>query len=451
MNSIARHILLGCTLMLVGLPSKAQMGVEDGSRFGHGEDSIRCIKNLSLYREYVKQGEKGYSYGIDPWRIVFNECPTSTQNIYIDGARLYNALIAKENDPARKAELMDTLKLIYTRRIQYYKQPGSVLGREGVDLLRPEEYREDIDIVEEAYGYLKESIDILKNKSSMAVVATFFNITSIKLYQNGRLTDMELIENYDLVSDIVAYQLAQSPGDASLIRVKEATDGNFIASGAPTCTSLIQYFQPQFDAKKTDLNYLQKAVRLLGAKECEENPFYVDAAEALYALEPSAEAAFSLAKLFLVKKEYDRAVEYYNEAIAREEDASNKADYYYQLAFITNAEMNQPQLARTYALEAIKLRPDWGEPLILIGDTYAAANNCFDDDFEKATVYWAAVDKFIQAKSIDTEVSEKADERINTYQNYFPDVETIFFYSLAEGDTYTVGCWINETTKVRAK
>jgi tetratricopeptide (TPR) repeat protein len=451
MNSIARHILLGCTLMLIGLPSKAQKGVEDGSRFGHGEDSIRCIKNLSLYREYVKQGEKGYPYGIGPWRIVFNECPTSTQNIYIDGARLYNSLIDKEEDPETKAALMDTLRSIYDQRIKYYKQPGSVLGRKAVDILRHDEYRSDIDLNEEAHGYLKESIDILKNKSSTAVVATFFNITSLNLYQHGRLTDMELIENYALVSDIVDYQLAQSPGDASLLRVKEATDGNFIASGAPTCTSLIQYFQPQFDTKKTDLNYLQKAVRFLGALECEENPFYIEAAEALYALEPSAEAAFSLAKLFLVKKEYDRAVEYYKEAIDREEDASNKADYYYQLAFIINAEMNQPQLARSYALEAVKLRPDWGEPLILIGDTYAAANNCFENDFEKATVYWAAVDKFIQAKSIDTEVSEKADERINTYQNYFPDVETIFFYSLAEGDTYTIGCWINETTKVRAK
>ena len=26
----------------------AQKGVEDGSRFGHGKDSIRCLKNLSL-------------------------------------------------------------------------------------------------------------------------------------------------------------------------------------------------------------------------------------------------------------------------------------------------------------------------------------------------------------------------------------------------------------------
>ncbi|GAJ09018.1 unnamed protein product, partial [marine sediment metagenome] len=32
-----------------------QKGVEDGSKFGHGEDSIHCIKNLSLYDQYYRQ------------------------------------------------------------------------------------------------------------------------------------------------------------------------------------------------------------------------------------------------------------------------------------------------------------------------------------------------------------------------------------------------------------
>ena len=32
----------------------AQKGVEDGSRFGHGQDSIRCLQNISIYTEYVK-------------------------------------------------------------------------------------------------------------------------------------------------------------------------------------------------------------------------------------------------------------------------------------------------------------------------------------------------------------------------------------------------------------
>ena len=35
-------------IALFTLTGIAQKGVEDGSRYGHGEDSITCIKNLSL-------------------------------------------------------------------------------------------------------------------------------------------------------------------------------------------------------------------------------------------------------------------------------------------------------------------------------------------------------------------------------------------------------------------
>ncbi len=442
---ITFYLILMGSLSFAGM---AQKGVEDGSRYGHGEDSIRCIKNLSLYREYVKHGN--YDYGLGPWRVVFEECPQSTKNIYIDGAKMFNDFIDMEKDPERKAMLMDSLRLIYDQRIKYYQQRGTVLGRKAVDILKHPEYRVEPDIQEETYGYLKESISLLKEKSSVAVVATYMT-TSFALFQNDRLTDQQVIENYAQSSDILDYQLEQKPGDETILQVKEATDYNFITSGAPTCESLIEYFQPRWEQQKDDLDYLGRVVRFLSALECESNPFFALAAETLYEKKPSAEAAYGLAKLFVGKGDFDKAITYYQEAINREEDPSKKGEYCYQLGFITNVQLKQPQKARTYALEAIRLKPEWGEPYILIGDVYAGSKDCFTDEFEKTTIYWAAVDKFIKAKSVDATVAEKADERINTYKNYFPDIETIFFYSLKEGDDYTVGCWINETTTVRAR
>jgi len=281
-------------------------------------------------------------------------------------------------------------------------------------------------------------------------VATFMT-TSFALFQNERFTDLQVIENYALASEILDYHLEQKPGNKTILQVKEATDYNFITSGAPTCGSLVSYFQPLWEEKKGEIAYLGRAVNFLSALDCESEPFYALAAEAMYDKEPSAQAAFGLAKLFLTKEEYEKSISYYEEAIDREEDPSKKADYLYQLGYITNAHLKQPQKARTYALEAIRLKPDWGEPYILIGDAYAGSKDCFTDEFEKTTIYWAAVDQFSKAKSVDAAVAEKANERISTYKKYFPDIETIFFYSLKEGDNYKVGCWINETTKVRAR
>ena len=441
MKVILKIILLAIIVCVMAISAAAQKGVEDGSRYGHGEDSINCIRNLSLYREFVKY--KNYDDALEYWRHVYSDCPAATKNIYIDGVKMWNSFIDQEKDPVRKAQMMDTLRMIFDQRIKYYKQEGSVLGRKAINILRHLEYRQDPDIVEEAYGYMNRSLKILKNKSAVAVVGTYMT-SSIMLFQDGRISDMQVIEDYAMVTDIVDYQLTQKSNDESLLKVKENNDANFIASGAPTCESLLKYFQPLFEERKEDLSYLRRVVSFLSALECESDPFYAVAAETLYKREPSAEAAFGLAKLFLTS-------DYYQKAIGSEEDPLKKADYYYQLAFIVNAKLNQPEKARSYAQQAIKLKPAWGDPYILIGDAYAGSKDCFEDEFEKTTIYWAAVDKFMQAKAVDASAAEKANERIDTYSQYFPDVETIFFYSLQEGDSYTVGCWINETTKVRSR
>jgi len=108
--------------------------------------------------------------------------------------------------------------------------------------------------------------------------------------------------------------------------------------------------------------------------------------------------------------------------------------------------------ARDYARLAIEPNPASGEPYVFIGYLYAmSANNCGNNEVEKNSVYWAAVDKFIKAKSIDPSVAEECDRNIGIYSKYYPSKEEIFFQGLKEGDNYTVKCWINETTTVRSR
>jgi len=433
-------VLLNCVNII------AQKGIEDGSKYGHGDDSVKCLKNLTLCRDRIKTGN--YTDAIRYWRVSFNECPQSSQYLYIDGAKMFNELIIVEKDPVRQNALIDTLMMIYDQRMKYFDQKGNVLGRKAVDLLR---YRkDDIIAVEEAYNYLEESVNLLKNKSLMPVVAAFMTST-YALFEAGKVTDMKVIDNYSLASDIIDNALAENPADEDVKKVRENIDRNFITCGAHSCQSLINYFKPQYENKKTDIPFLKKVVSCMSTLDCNEDPLYFQASEALYQQEPSALAAFNLAKIFVTKENYNKAAAYYKEAIEKEKDPLNRAEYYYQLGWITFGKLEDLKSARKYALQAISLRPGWGEPYILIGDAYAASKDCFTDDFEKRTVYWAAVDKFVQAKSIDASLSEKVNERIQIYSSYFPDVETIFFYSLKDGDPYTVGCWINEKTIVRSR
>ena len=98
------------------------------------------------------------------------------------------------------------------------------------------------------------------------------------------------------------------------------------------------------------------------------------------------------------------------------------------------------------------IRSNWGKPVILIGDIYAAASkDCGSNIFEQGMVFSAAIDKFIQAKNIDSSLADAANKKIATYSKYLPSNEDAFFSGATEGSAYQVGCWINESTKVRLK
>jgi hypothetical protein len=62
---------LAIIALLFVLPVFSQKGIEDGSKYGKGQDSINCIKNLSLYKEFFKHSN--YRDAIGPWRKVFGE------------------------------------------------------------------------------------------------------------------------------------------------------------------------------------------------------------------------------------------------------------------------------------------------------------------------------------------------------------------------------------------
>ena len=196
---------------------------------------------------------------------------------------------------------------------------------------------------------------------------------------------------------------------------------------------------------------MTRITKLLDSKECTNNQLYFDAATRLHALAPSALSASKMGKLNVVKKNYSIAVDYFKHAVELEEDESTKARSYLELADAYRISGSY-STARMMAFKSAKLRPEWGEPYISIANIYiSSAKKCASSDFEKETVYWVAVDKFIRAKSIDKTLTEKANKAIATYSKYFPNTESCFFNGVESGQRYKVECWINESTKVRTR
>jgi len=435
-------------LLIIGFINK---GYSQGDESKFGDDPEKCKMNLSLYKEFVKQ--KNYKDAMIGWRVVIKVCPAATKSIYSDGVKIMKDFIKKADSDDTKEKYIDTLLMVYDLRIKHFgdddKYPeGWILGRKAVDMLR---YRPDNK--DEAYEYLSKSLELMQNKTEAAVLVKLMLLCAERL-KEGKITDEKMVETYAKAAEAVEFQIkeAQEAGKSieNLQKGQENIDNIFGGTTAATCEKIVPIFTPKFEANPEDIDVIKGIVKLLYIKECTDCDLYAKAAENLYKLEPSPLSAYALAKLFVKRGSFSKAVEYYKNAIELVEDDAEKAKYYYELGVIVSGKMNQQQQARSYAYKAIELNKGWGKPYILIGNAYASSSKeCGDDEFAQKAVYWVAVDKFIQAKSVDASVAEEASQLINKFSAYFPNIENAFFHNVKEGDTYTVGCWINESTKAR--
>ncbi len=438
-----KTLISGFFLIALTLFVTAQKGIEDGSRYGHGKDSVECVKSFSIAHDFVKQ--RNYKTALPYWQKAFNDCPLAVKYIYLDGVKIYKNFLNRTVSDTETDNLLDTLMLIYDRRIQYFNEVANVRGRQGVDLLRYG--RNKTENIEKAYSYLKEAIDIEKVSTSEPVLASYFS-SSIILYQTGIFQAGTVIEDYLLVSDLIDMKIDKKPNDKELIELKSAIDDNFINQGPGECETLISFFTKEMLEKNEDIPFLRMLTSLLEKRNCTNADLYSTALRNLQNIAPSSETALKAAIQAYKKNKYTLAIEYYQQALTLETEEDKKADYYFGMAANFNGLKNKPK-ARELALKAIDIRPAWGEPYILIGQMYADSKDDCSSIRLPNSIFWAAVDKFMKAKIVDPSISERANSLILAYSPYFPNKEEAFFENVHEGYSFTVGCWINETTQAR--
>jgi tetratricopeptide (TPR) repeat protein len=419
--------------------------IQDNPKYGPDSASrMNCANNLSTMSEFMKINLLDHAF--PSWQIVFNECPASSKNIYLHGVKIYRRRVSQQKDPELKANALDTLMLIYDRRMEHFGQESLVLGRKGLDLLRY-----DNSQVQRAYEYLKQSADIGKRKTEDAVLLALMQTSNV-LFKTDEMDGRVLIDNYLFATDLLDARIKANQNKSRAETALKNIEAIFANSGAADCETLVEIFTPKFEQTPEDPEFLKKITSLLANQDCEDSELFAGASENLYNIEPSSAAAYNLAKLFYKKEDYDKCCSYYEEAIGGEADPEQLAQCHYELGLILFSKYDDLTKARSHAQRAIENKPGWGDPYILIGNLYASSSdNCGENDFEKTTVFWAAVDKFQQAKSVDSEASSEANELIAKFSAYFPNVEDAFFYGFENGQAYTVGCWINEKTTVRTR
>ncbi|HOI86519.1 MAG TPA: hypothetical protein PLV51_01540 [Lentimicrobium sp.] len=410
----------------------------------YGADSVNCVMHLSLYREFFKQ--KNIKDATPHWRWVFNNCPLASQNTYIDGAKIMSARVDECKDPALREKLIDTLLMVYDQRITYFNREGYVLGRKAIDM-----YTYRTDKVEQIYPVLKKSVELSGNKSEGAVLVYYFR-SIISLVDLNKLEKSAIVDGYDQISVIIDHNIKANQENAKALANWENIKANIESTFEPfaTCPDLVAIYEKKFNDNPDDVELLSKITNVLDRKKCTDSELFFKATEKLHKLQPGAQSAYLMGSLNLERNNISRAATYMEEAANLFTDQADKIKALNLLANIYFNQRNFSQ-ARSTAYKILQLDPNYGKAYILIGDLYAASvSMCSDDDLGGKTVFWAAIDKYAKARSVDSSVEAEASNKIGQYSRHFPAASDLFFRDLLEGNSYTVGCWINETTTIRA-
>ena len=417
------------------------------------------LADHTVYRGFIKEGNLDAAFPY--WERVYSQAPAANGKItlhFYDGQQLYihkfkNAASDAEKDTYRQKALE-----VFDQEAACKGNVGTVMGRKGYhmfyDLATP---------YPDTYQALKTGLDAAGTKSEYIILVPMAYVL-VDQFKNKRISIEEARDVFTRLVEVADQNIAtnktyaaqyQQGKDAMMPTLAEIEGDLF------DCAWFKKKLEPEYRANPDDGEKLKVIYLTLSGQGCPENdPLLVEikakyeayAAEVnakklqeFYAANPGAHA-----KALFDEGKYNEAVVKYNEALQTEQDKDKQADYYQALASIHFRHLNKLSAARDYARKALKLRPNWGQPLILIGDMYAKSyRSCGSNDFEQRCVILAAMEKYYEAKAIDDSVADQVNERISRFMGSRPSYEDGHMMGLTEGSAYKVGCWIGETVTLR--
>ncbi len=472
-------VLLFLAVSFFGLKAQNPCTYQYGA---NEQDSLRCLEKIFLFRNYYDQ--KNYVDAYIIWQDIVHECPCSWNGIFSYAQTMFDGLITATTDSLQKEVYVDSLFWSYDMRHVYFPKnftEGSGLGFKAYNTMR---YRSKN--YEQAYDWFTTSIELEKDKTQPHIWDIFFK--TAEFVTKVKKDTTIIIEAYERATEYIdaainnAYKQyeKQLPNFANLDsavgrelisqmeynrQMKNLQDDTtrqmrLVANYSKTlsniegvftpyapCHVLEQVYGKKLEENKNNAVALKKIVMTMSKGGCTASSVFKQALELLHQLEPGAQSAFHMGNFALQNNELDKAIEYFREAIDLFETNEQKVMPYYMLGLTYMAKNNYSE-ARAAANNAIKIKPNFGRAYILIGDLYkASAGICSGGDQLPYATNWAAADKYNRAAAVDPTVADEAASKRAGLK--YPSMTDKHTRGLSDGQTYPVGCWIQETTTVR--
>ena len=433
-------------------------------------------ENLHVtYRDAVKA--KNLDGAFEVWQKVFALAPTADglrDWHFKDGIEIYKHKFKNEADAEKKKEYTAKILELYDQCAKCYEaeaikvakctgdhcikeKMGHIYGEKAFDM-----YYALNTPYAKTLAALDRSYRMAGNATLYTVFAPYANIVVYEFQKEkmdkeqarGIHAKLNEIADYNIESNDKYGEYYQQAKDAMNAKFREIEDEIF------DCDYFKTKLEPEYRANENDPEIVKYIYSKLVSQGCDKSDVLVAELQGKweeYAADENAkrQAEFEANNpAFVAKKLYDEgkfaeAISKYEETLTTESDPVKQADYHFRIASIKFRKLDQFGAARESARAAIKARPDWGKPYIMIGEMYArSSSTCGKDAFERGLAVIAAINKWSQAKSVDPSIASEANDLIGRYSKYKPPQEDVFMRK-ADGKTMKVPCWIGESVKVK--
>ncbi|MFZ4425612.1 MAG: hypothetical protein ACOYOO_00505 [Saprospiraceae bacterium] len=425
-------------------------------KFSDARNPDEALRNFVLYRDFLKAEDWQQAY--DYWQKVYAEAPAADgqrNSVYADGIRFYEHFIGQTSDSIEKERLIDRIFQLYDEIDQCYPEGGYVPARKGFDLYYSYPNRASR---KEIYTLFKTAIDRDGLKTSDFVINPFSSLL-VDLYFAQEIPLDEAQKYQRLIREIIAEGLKNCEGQAcERWRVVDGyaparLEAFEVVRGFYDCEYYMARYLPVFEESPDNCDAIREVYSRLKFGACPETDErfrkLIEAGNVNCAVEKGpVEIAYNC----LRDADYECAVSGFEKAAEDEKDIVKKGHYLLLISKIYYGSLKNFPQARKYALKAAGVRPNWGEPFILIGRLYASSGPLCGPGrgWDSQIVVWPAIDMWNRARSVDPASAAEANKWIGRYAQYMPNKEDIFQRNLKAGDRFYVGCWIQEYTTIRA-
>ena len=428
-------------------------------KFTDAPNPDQITDDYVIYRDFIKTGQHQKAYEL--WQKVYAVAPAADgqrNTVITDGIYFMELFASQTTDTARQAEYREKIFEFYDVLDRCYPEGGYVPSRKGFDYFY--KYPGTVS-KKQNYDLFMEAI----RRDSMEVGDFVLNPLAsllVDLHEQGTVTDAEAKR----VAKFLSARLEKEQASAKTADAKErvAIIAEYVperltyfetVQGFYDCAYYKERYLPQLEDNPDDCTLISQLSGYLRYGGCAATDPALAMLTSRYnekckvAVDPDENIcrAYDL----LRDGKYRDAVDCFERRYEAASTASKKADIALTIAKIYYGNLRNFSQSRAWARKAASNRGGWGDPYILIGKLYASSGPLCGSGrgFDSQTVVWAAIDQWNKARNIDSGVSGEASRLINTYAQYMPSRGDLFQRGISEGSSYTVGCWIGESTTAR--